>query len=209
LKKKPNTDRKYEETAQRKNWLRMFIRYESFPNGGSLNNCIMAAMQKITSNLWFDNQAEEAANYYTGIFKNSRILNTVHYSKEGFDIHKMPEGTVMTVEFVIEGQKFIALNGGPVFTFNEAISFVINCANQQEIDYYWERLTAGGDPKAQQCGWLKDKFGVSWQVVPAQLQNMMQDRDREKSDRVMKVLLQMKKLDIHTLEEAYEGHVLA
>jgi predicted 3-demethylubiquinone-9 3-methyltransferase (glyoxalase superfamily) len=169
----------------------------------------MATIQKITPHLWFDRQAEEAAKYYTGIFKNSKILNTVHYSKEGYEIHKMPEGTVMTVEFLIEGQKFIALNGGPLFKFNEAVSFLVNCASQQEIDYYWEKLTPGGDPKAQQCGWLKDKFGVSWQVVPEQLHDMMTDRDREKSDRVTRAFLQMKKIDLRALEEAYEGHVLA
>jgi predicted 3-demethylubiquinone-9 3-methyltransferase (glyoxalase superfamily) len=169
----------------------------------------MATMQKIISNLWFDRQAEEAAKFYTSVFKNSSILKTSHYGKEGFDIHKMPEGTVMTVEFQIEGQKFVALNGGPVFQFNEAISFIVNCTNQQELDYYWEKLSQGGDPKSQQCGWLKDKFGVSWQVVPVQLEEMMQDKDREKADRVMKAFLQMKKIDIHQLEEAYHGHVMA
>jgi predicted 3-demethylubiquinone-9 3-methyltransferase (glyoxalase superfamily) len=169
----------------------------------------MATIQKITPHLWFDRQAEEAAKYYTGIFKNSEILNTTHYSKEGYEIHKMPEGTVMTVEFLIEGQKFIALNGGPLFKFNESVSFLVNCTSQQEIDYYWEKLTPGGDPKAQQCGWLKDKFGVSWQVAPEQLHDMMTDRDREKSDRVTRAFLQMKKIDLHALEEAYEGHVLA
>jgi predicted 3-demethylubiquinone-9 3-methyltransferase (glyoxalase superfamily) len=166
-------------------------------------------LQKITSNLWFDRQAEEAAKYYTSIFKNSRILKTTHYGKEGYEIHKMPEGTAMTVDFELEGQKFVALNGGPVFTFNEAISFIINCNDQQEIDYYWEKLTQGSDPRTQQCGWLKDKFGVSWQVVPIQLVQMMDDRDRERADRVMKVMLQMKKLDLHALQEAYEGHVMA
>jgi predicted 3-demethylubiquinone-9 3-methyltransferase (glyoxalase superfamily) len=169
----------------------------------------MKTMQKITSNLWFDRQAEAAASYYTSIFKNAEILKVTHYGKEGYDIHKMPEGTVMTVEFTIEEQKFIALNGGPLFRFNEAISFVVNCNNQQEVDYYWEKLSQGGDPSAQQCGWLKDKFGVSWQVVPVQLPKMMEDRDREKSERVMRAMLQMKKLDLHALEEAYEGNALA
>lgn len=169
----------------------------------------MEATQKITSNLWFDRQAEEAAKYYTGIFKNSKILKTTHYGKEGYEVHKMPEGTVMTVEFTIEGQKFVALNGGPDFRFNEAISFIVDCKNQQEVDYYWEKLSQGGDPQAQVCGWLKDKFGVSWQIVPEQLPEMMDDSDREKSDRVMRALLQMKKLDIHALEEAAEGHVVA
>lgn len=166
-------------------------------------------MQKITSNLWFDRQAEEAAKYYTGIFKNSEILKTTYYGKEGYEVHKMPEGTVMTVEFQIEGQKFVALNGGPVFKFNEAISFIINCNTQEELDYYWEKLSQGGDPNAQQCGWLKDKFGLSWQVTPVQLEEMLRDKDREKAGRVMNAMLQMKKLDLHALEEAYEGHVMA
>jgi predicted 3-demethylubiquinone-9 3-methyltransferase (glyoxalase superfamily) len=121
----------------------------------------------------------------------------------------MPEGTVMTVEFQIEGQKFVALNGGPVFKFNEAISFIINCKTQEELDYYWEKLSQGGDPNAQQCGWLKDKFGLSWQVTPVQLEEMLHDSDREKAGRVMNAMLQMKKLDLHALEEAYEGHVMA
>jgi predicted 3-demethylubiquinone-9 3-methyltransferase (glyoxalase superfamily) len=165
----------------------------------------MATMQKITSNLWFDHQAEDAAKYYTSIFRNSRILSTTHYGKEGFEIHKMPEGTVMTVEFELENMGFVALNGGPIFKFNESISFVVNCIDQKEIDYYWEKLGQGGDPRAQQCGWLKDKFGVSWQVVPVQLTKMMVDNDRETAERVMKAMLQMKKLDIAKLEKAY-GH---
>jgi len=170
---------------------------------------LMKTTQKITSNLWFDRQAEEAARFYTGIFKNSKILNITRYGKEGFDIHKMPEGTVMTVEFTIEGQEFVALNGRPVFQFNEAVSFIINCTDQQEVDYYWQKLSDGGDPRSQQCGWLKDKFGLSWQVVPVRLPELLKDKDREKSGRVMKALLQMKKIDIHVLEEAYEGHVMA
>ena len=166
-------------------------------------------IQKITSNLWFDRQAQEAANYYVSIFEDSKILRLTHYGKEGYEIHKMPEGTVLTVEFQIEGQKFMALNGGPAFKFNEAISFVVNCENQQQVDYYWEKLSRDGDPQAQQCGWLKDKFGVSWQVTPTQLSDMLNDKDHEKSERVMKVMLQMKKLDLKALEEAYEGHVMA
>src|SRR5258706_16409780 len=121
--------------------------------------------QKITSNLWFDNQAEEAANFYTSIFKKSRKLRTTYYGKEGQEIHKMPEGSVMTVEFEIEGQKYVALNGGPLFKFNEAVSFIVNCESQDEIDYYWEKLIPGGDKNAQVCGWLKDRFGLSWQIV--------------------------------------------
>jgi predicted 3-demethylubiquinone-9 3-methyltransferase (glyoxalase superfamily) len=165
----------------------------------------MATMQKITTNLWFDQQAEEAVSYYTSIFKNSQIHRTAHYGKEGFEVHKMPEGTVMTVEFELEGQKFVALNGGPVFKFNEAISFIVNCESQDEIDFYWEKLTRGGDPAFHQCGWLKDKFGLSWQVVPTQLSDMLQDKDKEKSERVMAAMLQMKKLDLGKLEQAYKG----
>ena len=168
----------------------------------------MATMQKITSHLWFDRQAEEAAEFYTSIFKNSKILRTTHYGKEGFEIHNMPEGTVMTVAFELDGQKFIALNAGPIFKFNEAISFMVHCNDQKELDYFWENLSQGGDPKSQQCGWLKDKFGLSWQVVPVQLDRMMDDSDRERADRVMKAFLQMKKIDIRALEEAYEGHVM-
>ena len=126
----------------------------------------MATMQKITSNLWFDREAEEAAKYYVSIFKDSSIKRITHYGKEGFEIHGMREGTVMTVEFILAGQTFVALNGGPHFKFNEAISFIVNCEPQEEVDYFWDTLSDGGDKNAQQCGWLKDKFGVSWQVVP-------------------------------------------
>ncbi|MBA3649189.1 MAG: VOC family protein [Chitinophagales bacterium] len=166
----------------------------------------MATMQKITLNLWFDKQAEEAVNFYTSVFKNSSIIRTTRYGKEGYEIHKMPEGTIMTIEFELEGQKFIALNGGPVFTFNEAISFIVNCENQDEVDYYWDKLCEGGDKKAQQCGWLKDKFGLSWQVAPTLLPELLSDSDHKKSERVMKVMLQMKKLDVHALRQAYEGN---
>src|ERR1044072_1570452 len=121
----------------------------------------MATMQKITSNLWFDNQAEEAAKFYTSIFKNSRIGKISHYGSEGQEIHKKPAGSVMTVEFWLGDNGFLALNGGPLFTFNESVSFIVNCEDQEEIDYYWERLSQGGDEKAQVCGWLKDKFGLS------------------------------------------------
>jgi len=162
-------------------------------------------MQKITPCLWFDNQAEEAANFYTSIFKNSKIGNITHYGKEGYEIHGREAGTVLTVDFEIEGQKFTALNGGPVFKFNEAISFVVHCNTQKEVDYYWEKLSEGGDERAQQCGWLKDKYGVSWQIVPDVLDEMLQDKDQNKSERVMKSLLQMKKLDIEELKRAYKG----
>jgi len=165
----------------------------------------MARVNKIAPCLWFDNQAEEAARYYTGIFKNSKIGRISRYGEAGKEIHGRPPGSVMTVEFELEGQTFTALNGGPVFTFNEAISFQIYCETQQEIDYHWDRLTKGGDEKAQVCGWLKDKYGVSWQVVPTVLAELMSDPDREKADRVMEALLQMKKLDIETLKRAAQG----
>lgn len=165
----------------------------------------MATMQKITSNLWFDKQAEEAANFYVSVFKNSRIGKTSRYGKEGYEVHKMPEGTAMTIEFELEGQKFVGLNGGPAFKFNEAISFIVNCSNQEEVDYYWEQLTADGDERAQQCGWLKDKFGLSWQIVPTALGDMLENADAKKAGRVMNAMLQMKKLDIGALESAYNG----
>jgi predicted 3-demethylubiquinone-9 3-methyltransferase (glyoxalase superfamily) len=165
--------------------------------------------QKISVNLWFDHNAEEAAKYYTSIFRNSEILNISHYSKEGYETHHMSEGTVLTVEFTLEGQKFIALNGGPEFKFNEAVSLVIECKDQKEIDYYWEKLTQGGDPKSQVCGWLKDKFGVSWQVTPTKLPEMLRDKDQERADRVMKAMMKMKKIDLQQLEDAYEGEVFA
>ncbi|MEO6721690.1 MAG: VOC family protein [Ferruginibacter sp.] len=165
----------------------------------------MATMQKITSNLWFDTQAEEAANYYIGIFKNSRILRTSYYGNEGQEIHKMPEGTVMTVEFELEGQKFTGLNGGPIFKFSEAISFIVNCDTQEEVDYYWEKLKQGGDEKDQVCGWLKDKFGLSWQIVPTVLADMLTDPNQEKANRAMRAMLQMKKLDLKVLEKAFNG----
>ena len=161
-------------------------------------------MQKISSCLWFDDQGEEAAKFYTSIFKDSKIGDVTRYGKEGYEIHGREEGTVMTVEFEIEGQKFLALNGGPIFKFNEAISFQVYCETQEEVDYYWEKLSEGGDEKAQQCGWLKDKYGVSWQIVPTILIKMLKDKDSEKSQRVMKAMLQMHKLDISTLKKAYD-----
>ena len=161
-------------------------------------------MQKISPCLWFDDQGEEAAKFYTSIFKDSKIGDVTRYGKEGYEIHGREEGTVMTVEFEIEGQKFLALNGGPIFKFNEAISFQVYCETQEEVDYYWEKLSEGGDEKAQQCGWLKDKYGVSWQIVPTILIKMLKDKDSEKSQRVMKAMLLMHKLDISTLKKAYE-----
>jgi len=164
-----------------------------------------ASIRGIAPCLWFDSQAEEAASFYTSIFPNSRIGRIARYGKEGFEIHGRPEGTVMTVEFEIDDQPFTALNGGPVFKFNEAISFQILCETQEQIDHYWGRLSEGGDPKAQQCGWLKDKFGVSWQIIPVVLSTWVGDSDPRKSQRAMKAMLQMKKIDIQQLKKAYEG----
>jgi predicted 3-demethylubiquinone-9 3-methyltransferase (glyoxalase superfamily) len=165
----------------------------------------MATMQKISSCLWFDKEAEDAAKFYTSVFKNSRIGKMSRYGKEGFEIHQQPEGKVMTVEFELEGQKFLGLNGGPIFKFSEAISFVVNCDSQEEVDHYWDKLNEGGDPKSQQCGWLKDKFGLSWQVVPTILSELLSDPDKQKAGRVMNAMLQMKKLDIAALKQAYNG----
>jgi len=157
-------------------------------------------MNKITPCLWFDHQAEEAAQFYTGIFRNSKILEVTHYGEAGYDVHGMPAGTVMTVEFELDGQTFTALNGGPAFKFNEAISFQILCDDQDEVDYFWEKLTEGGDESAQQCGWLKDKFGVSWQVVPIALYELLNDPNPVRRDEIMEVFLQMKKIDIEELK---------
>jgi len=165
----------------------------------------MANVQKITPCLWFDSQAEEAAKFYVSIFKNSRIGAITHFGKEGFDIHGRPAGSVLTVTFVLEGQEFTALNGGPHFKFTEAISLGVNCNSQAEIDHFWEKLGAGGDPKAQQCGWLKDRYGLSWQIVPKALQEMYKAGVSAKSERAMGAMLQMKKLDIATLQKAYDG----
>lgn len=162
-------------------------------------------LQKIIPCLWFDTQAEEAAQFYCAIFNNARILNVSRYGEAGHEIHGRPAGSVLTVSFKIEGQIFTALNGGPLFKFNEAISFQVNCDTQEELDHYWNRLSAGGDESAQQCGWLKDKYGVSWQIVPSVLSDLMADPDPRKSERVMTALLQMKKLDIAELKRASEG----
>ena len=162
-------------------------------------------MQKITTNLWFDTQAEEAAMFYCDIFENSEIAGISRYGKEGYEVHGMPEGTVMTVSFQIEGQQFLALNGGPHFKFNEAISFIVHCETQEEVDYYWEKLGEGGDPEAQQCGWLKDKYGLSWQIVPNQLGELLANPDPEKSQRAMKAMLAMKKIDIEMIKQAAGG----
>jgi predicted 3-demethylubiquinone-9 3-methyltransferase (glyoxalase superfamily) len=165
----------------------------------------MPVIQKITPCLWFDDQAEPAAKFYTGIFKNSRINQVSRYGEAGREAHGKPPGTVMTVEFELEGQAFTALNGGPIFKFNEAVSLQINCETQAEVDHYWEKLTAGADVNAQQCGWLKDRYGLSWQVVPGVLIEMMTDPDTKKSGRVMEAMLQMKKIDIAGLKRAYAG----
>ena len=165
----------------------------------------MAKIQHIAPCLWFDDQAEQAAQFYTGIFKNSKIVSTIRYSKAGFEVHRRPEGSVMVVEFELDGQAFTALNGGPLFKFNEAISLQVICEGQDEIDYYWKRLTEGGDPKAQQCGWLKDRYGLSWQVVPAGMHDMLKDHKSEKAQRAMAAVMQMKKFDLAALKRAYEG----
>lgn len=165
----------------------------------------MPKIQKIAPCLWFDNQAEEAAKFYVAIFEDSRIVSVTRYGKAGHEIHRRPAGSVMTVGFEIGGQTFTALNGGPLFKFNEAISLQVLCETQKEIDHYWDALSDGGDPKARQCGWLKDKYGVSWQVVPAALPRLLADAGPERSERVMNALLRMQKLDIDGLKRAYEG----
>src|SRR5689334_13761429 len=165
----------------------------------------MAHIQRIAPCLWFDNQAEEAAQFYVGIFKNSKITNISRYSKAGQEIHGRPPGSVMVVEFSLEGQTFTALNGGPLFRFNEAISLQVYCESQAEIDYYWEKLSQGGDPKAQQCGWVKDKYGLSWQVVPDSMAQFFEDHTSPKTERAMMAMLQMKKIDLEKLKRAYEG----
>jgi len=165
----------------------------------------MPRVQRITPCLWFDDQAEEAAKFYTAIFRNSKIGTIARYGEAGREVHGRPAGSVMTVAFELDGQAFTALNGGPLFKFTEAISFQVNCETQEEVDYYWEKLSDGGDEKAQQCGWLKDKYGASWQVVPTLLPELIKDPDPQKSGRVMEALLQMKKLDIAKLKRAYAG----
>src|SRR5438270_1812102 len=156
-------------------------------------------MQKITPFLWYDTQAEEAANFYVSIFKNAKVLGLTRYGEAG----PGPKGSVLTAAFELEGEKFTALNGGPQFKFTEAISFVVNCETQEEVDYYWEKLTADGGAESQ-CGWLKDKYGLSWQVVPTILPELLQEKDPEKSNRIVQALMQMKKLDIAALKRAAE-----
>jgi predicted 3-demethylubiquinone-9 3-methyltransferase (glyoxalase superfamily) len=161
--------------------------------------------QRITPFLWFDHQAEEAVNFYVSIFKNCKIGTMARYDEAAAKASGRPPGSVMTVAFELDGEEFIALNGGPLFKFTEAISFVVNCETQGEVDHFWEKLSAGG--QQVQCGWLRDRFGVSWQVVPTVLSEMLQDKDPEKSKRVMRAMLNMKKLNIEALENAYEGRV--
>jgi len=160
-------------------------------------------MQKIIPFLWFDDQAEAAVKFYTSIFKNSKIGKTARYDKAGEKVSGRPAGSVMTVEFQLEGQKFVALNGGPIFKFTEAVSFVVNCKTQAEVDYYWKKLSAGG--KEVQCGWLKDKYGLSWQIVPTVLGELLSSKDAAKSQRVMEAMLKMVKLDIKKLQQAAKG----
>jgi len=162
----------------------------------------MLNKQKIVPCLWFDDQGEDAANFYVGIFKDSRIKNVSRYGEAGKEVHGKKPGTAMTVAFELEGQPFTALNGGPQFKFNQAISFQISCESQAEVDHYWDKLSEGGDPNAQQCAWLKDKFGLSWQVVPTALPRLLSDPDRAKAGRVMNAMLKMKKIDIAELEKA-------
>jgi predicted 3-demethylubiquinone-9 3-methyltransferase (glyoxalase superfamily) len=161
-------------------------------------------MQKITPFLWFNDQAEEAVKFYASVFKNSKIGAMIRYDEAGAKAAGRPKGSVMTATFQLEGQDFTAINGGPIFKFTEAISFVVNCETQAEVDHYWTKLSEGGDAKAQQCGWLKDKFGLSWQIVPTALPRLLGDKDPKKSQRVMQAMLQMKKIVIADLQRASE-----
>jgi predicted 3-demethylubiquinone-9 3-methyltransferase (glyoxalase superfamily) len=162
----------------------------------------MKISSKIAPCLWFDSEAEQAAAFYTGIFPNSRIVTVSRYTEAGQEFHGKPAGSVMTVVFELDGQAFTALNGGPVFRFNEAISLQVYCETQQEIDHYWEKLSAGGDPQAQQCGWLKDQYGVSWQIVPLPLLDLLNGPDAQKAQRAMSAVLRMKKIEIAQLTAA-------
>ena len=160
---------------------------------------------KITPCLWFDKQAEEAARYYCGIFPNSRITEVTYYGEAGTEVHGGKPGAVLMVAFELDGQPFTALNGGPNFKFNEAVSLQVPCASQEEVDRYWAKLSAGGDPQAQQCGWLKDRYGLSWQVFPRKLVEMLQDKDRKRADRAMAAMMEMRKIDLAALERAFAG----
>ena len=162
-------------------------------------------MQPITPCLWFDDQAEEALAFYTSVFKDSKVGRVGRYGKEGYEIHGRPEGMALGIEFELNGRPFFALNGGPSFKFTEAISLQVLCGSQEEIDYYWDRLSEGGDMKAQQCGWLKDKYGLSWQIIPAVLFDLVSDPGSEKSQRAMRAMLQMKKINLEEIKRAYGG----
>ena len=162
----------------------------------------MPVSQRIAPCLWFDHEAEEAAKYYVSIFKNSKIVSVSRYGKAGFEAHRRPAGSVMTVAFELDGQSFTALNGGPHFKFTEAISLQVACDTQEEVDYYWNTLSQGGDPKAQQCGWLKDKYGLSWQIFPKLLPELLKDHESAKAARAMEAMIKMKKIDIRELERA-------
>ncbi len=165
----------------------------------------MPTIHSITPCLWFDNAGEDAARFYTAVFPNSRVIQVTRFGEAGREIHGRPAGSVMTVEFELDGHPFTALNGGPLFELSEAVSFQVNCTTQADIDYFWGKLGAGGDPEAQQCGWLKDKFGLSWQIVPTRLAELMTDPDPQTRERTMTAMLQMKKLDIAALERAARG----
>jgi predicted 3-demethylubiquinone-9 3-methyltransferase (glyoxalase superfamily) len=158
-------------------------------------------MQKITTCLWFDGQAEEAVNFYTSVFKNSKVGSVSRYDESSAKASGMPEGSVLVITFEIEGREFMALNGGPMFKFNESVSLMVHCESQEEIDYFWNKLTSGGGQESM-CGWLKDKYGLSWQVVPTELGKLMGSKEPGKAQRVMAALLQMKKLDLNTLRNA-------
>jgi predicted 3-demethylubiquinone-9 3-methyltransferase (glyoxalase superfamily) len=167
----------------------------------------MAQLQRITPFLWFDTQAEDAAKFYTSVFKNSRIIRVSKYPNAGQEQHHMPAGSTMTVDFEIEGQRFTAMNAGPVFKFTEAVSFVVHCQNQEEIDYFWEKLTAGGGAPSE-CGWLKDRYGLSWQVTPEILLDMINDKDEAARTRAFSAMMTMKKIDIAELKRAFAGEAV-
>lgn len=167
-----------------------------------MGNVMPAKFQRISTCLWFDDQGEEAANFYISIFDNARIVRGARYTKEGAQASGQPEGSVMTVLFELDGHEFLALNGGPAFQFNEAVSIIVNCETQEEVDRYWNRLSEGGDEKAQQCGWLKDKYGVSWQIVPALVAELVADPDPEIARKANEAILKMKKIDIEELRQA-------
>ena len=164
----------------------------------------MTQIQRIAPCLWFDHQAEEAVQFYVSIFKNSKILDVFRYGEAGYEIHGQPAGQINFINFELDGQTFTAMNGGPFFKFNEAISLQVHCATQDEVDYYWEKLSEGGDKDAQQCGWLKDKYGVSWQVIPMELLELISDPESTRSQSVYARMLQMKKLDIVELRNLYD-----